>query len=192
MKRALIQLTIAALFTACACYANDKNGNPGISLNPQDVPIFYENNPLTGMKFFTVITCLPLKNPAAQKKATNAIEKSLETIGDIIHLKDNDMRGFGAGNILLIQLGNVTEWDGSEASMTRVSLNIETSVTVDNTGIKVFPMVWSINTFLKGSIDSCSENDLVKALQKLIGDFCQNYWYANQGQAKRPVFYTYD
>ena len=135
---------------------------------------------------------LLLKDTGMQTEIENAVKKALEAAGQVTHLKDNDMRGFGAGNILLIQIGNVTAWDGVETSVSRISLSVETSVTLDKTGIKTFPMVWSINTFLQGPIDSRSEGNLTKAVQKLVGDFVQNYQYANQGQAKRPVFYTYE
>jgi len=73
----------------------------------------------------------------------------------------------------------------------RISLSVETSVSLDKTGMKTFPMVWSINTFLQGNIDS-SEDNLIKAVQKLISDFVQSYQYANRDQTKRPFFYIYD
>ncbi len=192
MKKTFIQSLIAILIS-CACYADDRSStNPGIGLNPQDVPIFYDANLLSGMKSFAVITSLPLKDTGMQARIKNSIEKTLETAGQVTHLKDNDMRGFGAGNVLLIQIGNVTGWDGSETSILRLSLSIETSVTLDKTGIKTFPMVWSINAFLQGPIGSGSEGNLTKAIQKLVGDFVQNYQFANQGQVKRPEFYTYN
>lgn len=102
------------------------------------------------------------------------------------------MRGFGAANVFLIQMDNITASDGSEMSVSRISLSIETPVSLDKTGVKTFPMVWSINTFLQGNIDSISEADLALAVQKLIGDFVQSYQYANRDQKKRPAFYLYD
>jgi len=193
MNKIIVLLLIPVLFIACTCYADDKGGgNPGISLNPQDVPIFYDNNPLTGMQSFTVIIALPLEDIGIQKRVEDSVEKALGIAGQVTHLKDNDMRGFGAGNMLLIQAGNVTGWEGNKTAMSRLSLSIETPVTLDKTGIKTFPMVWSINTFVQGPIDSSSEGSLIKAIQKLVGDFTQNYQYANQGQGKRPTFYIYD
>jgi hypothetical protein len=193
MKKIFTQSLVAVMFTAYACYADDRGAsNPGISLNPQDVPVFYENNPLSGMKSFTVITSLPLKDTGMQTRIENAIEKTLETAGQVTHLKDNDMRGFGAGNVLLVQIDKATGWDGTETSISRLSLSIETTVTLEKTCTKTFPMIWSINTFVQEPIDSNSEGNLTKAIQKLVGDFVQNYKYANQGQAKRPVFYTYN
>jgi hypothetical protein len=192
MKKSFRSLFVF-LFAAGTCYAADKTGsNPGIFLNPQDVPIFFGNNPLSGMEFFTVITSLPLKDIGMQPKVENSIKKTLETAGQVVRLKDNDMRGFGAGNIFLFQIAPVTGWDGNETSMYRLSLNIETSVTLDRTGKKTFPMVWSINSFLQGPIDSNPEGNLMKATQKLVTEFVQNYRYVNQDQAKKPVFYTYN
>lgn len=139
-----------------------------------------------------MITSFPLKDMDMQKQVAQSIKKALSEIGEMIQLKDNDMRGFGAGNVLLIQMGNVTTWDGSKMPLSRVSLSIETAALLDKTGLKTFPMVWSINTFLQGSVDSSSEGNLTKAIQKLVEDFVQSYQYANQDQTKRPVFYIYD
>ena len=190
----LFVLLAAVLFVPCAFCRNaviEIDQNPNISLNPQDVPIFYDNNPLTGLKAFTVITSFPLKDADIQKKIGQSVEKILNGIGEVVHLKDNDMRGFGAGNILLIQMDNVRGWDGSEMPISRISLSIESPITLDKTGMKTLPMVWSINTFLKGNIDSSSEDNLTQAVQKLVGDFVQSYQYVNKVQIKRPVFYNY-
>lgn len=195
MKRVLIYLLSAILFISygfCKNSSIEIDQNPNISLNPQDVPIFYDNNPLTGLKAFTVITSFPLKNDGMQKKIGQWIEKALNGIGEVIHLKDNDMRGFGAGNILLIQMGNVMEWSGNEMPFSRISLSIESPITLDKTGMQTLPMVWSINTFLQGNIGSNSEDNLTKAIQKLLDDFIQSYQYVNKDQTKRPVFYIYD
>lgn len=196
MKRVSIYLLVAAtLLTSngfCRNGSIETDQNPNISLNPQDIPIFYDNNPLTGLKAFTVITSFPLKDMDMQKRVGQSIEKALSGIGEVIHLKDTDMRGFSAGNMLLIQMGNITAWDGSEMPVSRVSLSIETPASLDKTGMKTFPMVWSINTFLRGNVDSSSEVNLTKAVQKLVGDFIQSYQYVNRDQTKRPVFYIYD
>jgi hypothetical protein len=161
--------------------------DPSLLLNPQDVPIFYENNPLTKMVSFTVVTAFPFKNGEMEEKTQQAIHASLKKIGDVVRLSDNDMRGFGAGNILLIQMGNVTDWIGKETPVSRISLSIETSASLSKTGIKTFPIVWSINTFLQGA----SENNVIAAVQKLMDEFVQSYQYANRDQKKRPVFYSY-
>ncbi len=194
MKRVFVFLA-AVLFAPsafCADGMTDVEPNLGISLNPQDVPIFYDNSPLTGMKSFMFITTFPLKDTEMQKRIEQSIEGALKETGEVIRLKDNDMRGFGAGNVLLVQMDNVAGWDESKMPVSRISLSVETPVTLDKTGVKTFPMVWSINTFLQGNIDSGSEGNLTRAIQKLVGDFVQSYQYANQGQAKKPVFYTYD
>ena len=166
--------------------------NPNFSLNPQDVPLFYENNPLTGMKSFTVITSFQLKDLGVQKKVQQSIENALQKLGEIVYLKDNDMRGFGAGNILLIQMGAVSGWDGNEMPISRVSLSIETSVTLDKTKIKTFPMIWSINTFLQEGAESSFEGDLIKAMQKLTNNFIESYRVVNKNLSKGPVFYIYN
>ena len=193
MRKVFTRSLIAILCAACICCANDKSGsNPGLFLNQQDVPIFSEDSPLAKMKHFLVIPTLTFKYLDVEKCMRDAIAKSLEAAGNVIHLKTNDMRGVGAGNILLIQIDSVASWDGSATSISRLSLSVETFVTINRTGAKTFPMVWSINTFLQNPIDTSSGGNLTKAIQKLVGDFIQNYQYANQGQAEKPVFYTYD
>jgi hypothetical protein len=101
MKNLLIFLALALIpYRLCA-------HQPSLSLNPQDVPIFYGNNPLTGLEAFTLLTSLPLKNPDEEKKIVKSIENGLKNLGEVTHLKDTDLRGFGAGNLLLIQIGPV-------------------------------------------------------------------------------------
>ena len=194
MKRyfCLFSATVFMSYAFCSNELKTLEQNPNISLNPQDVPIFYDNNPLIGMKSLTVITSFPLEDAKLQMKLRQSIEKELKKIGDVVVLKDNDMRGFGAGNVLLIQMGNVIGWNGEEINVSRISLSIETPVTLDKTNVKTFPMVWSINTFLQGNITFSSENNLNEALQKLIRNFAQSYQYVNRSQEKRPVFYLYD
>lgn len=187
MKKALIRLCIIGLLKTLPCSADN---NPLLSLNPQDVPIFYENNPLSGLKSFTIINSIASKE--LQAKIKKSVEKSLEMAGKVTRLKDNDMRGFGSGNILLIQMGNVQQWDGTETAISRLSLSIETPVTLEKTGTKTFPIIWSINTFVQDSINTGSEEALTQAVEKLIDNFIQNYQYANQKEMKKPVFYTYD
>lgn len=196
MKKILSKLFILSLATV-ALYANDRKcneieKNPAILLNPQDVPIFYDNHPLKKIKAFTIITSIPLEDTKVQKAIENSIEAKLKTEGDVIHLKDNDMRGFGAGTILLIQIGNAKTWDGNNLALSRISLSIQTSVILNQSGVKTFPVIWNINNFLDGSVDSISENHLVKAIQQLINDFLQNYRHANQDLIIKPMFYTYN
>jgi hypothetical protein len=194
MRRLFILLTIVLFIPYGFCINDtmDLHQTPNVSLNPQGVPVFYDNNPLTGLKAFTVITSFPLKDTDMQKKIGQSVEKALNGIGEVVYLKDNDMQGFGAGNILLIQIGNIAGWDGSEMPISRISLSIESPTTLDKTGVKTFPMVWSIDTFLKENIDSSSESNLTRAIQNLVGDFVQSYQYANKDQTKKPVFYVYD
>lgn len=198
MKKALIILALFTTYVYCAD-GDEKNmikntkQNPGICLNSQDVPIFFEdNNPLTNMRVFHVILPLSFMDFEIQKRMQNVIEKELETMGDVIHLKEHDMRGFASGNILVIQMRNVMEWNGNAAPISRVSLQVETSAVLSKTRMKTFPVVWSINTFFGESPDSHSEDRMLKAVQKLMNDFVQNYKYANQKQKEKPVFYIYD
>ncbi len=193
MKRVCISLLAAILCIShgfCENESMDRVQSSHIALSPQDVPVFYDNNPLTGLKAFTVITSFSLKEMDIQKKVGQLLQKILSEIGEVIHLKDTDMRGFGSGSVLLIQMGNVVGWDESEMPIARLSLSIETSVLLDKTGIKTFPMIWSINAFLQKTPNF--ESNLSKALQKLVNDFAQNYRSVNPAQKTRPVFYIYD
>lgn len=166
--------------------------NPGLSLNPQDLPLFFEeDNPLTGMRTFNLIPPRSLTNSETQRIVQSVIEKELEQIGEVIHLKEMDMRGMGAGNILNIQVGDALGWDGSRLPISRVSLQVETFVVINKTGTKTFPVVWSINTFFQSPVGSDSEDLMLQAIQKLAKDFVQNYKYANQGKNEKPTFYTY-
>lgn len=188
MRKSLICL-LTMIFCSCYsfCSEEQQKENPGIALNSQDIPIFFEkDNPLTGMHAFNLIPPLSLNNPATVQKV---IEKELEELGDIIHLQEADMRGMGSGNILNIQVGDVLGCDNNPLSISRVSLQVETFIVINKTGVKTFPVVWSINTFFEDSPKP--EEVLLKAVQRLVRDFIQNYRYANQNQQEKPVFYTY-
>lgn len=166
--------------------------NPGLSLNPQDLPVFFEkDNPLTGMHTFNLIPPLSLKNNETQKNVQRVIEKELEQIGEVIHLQEMDMRGMGAGNTLNVQIGDVLGRGNSELPVSRVSLQVQTFVLINKTGIKTFPAVWSINAFFSSPSGSNSEEAILQSTQKLMKDFIQNYTYANQGKKGKPIFYTY-
>ena len=192
MKR-FLTLLAAILYVPCGLCANSTAGvdeSPNVSLSPQDVPIFYDDNPLTGMRSFTfIMSFLPNRE---EKRIRLVIENRLRKAGEVICLKSNDMRGFGAGNLLLIQMGKVFAWDGVELPISRISLSVESPITLDKTGVQTFPVVWSINTFLNGDISSISEDHLTKAVEKLINEFLQSYQYVNKNQTKKPLFYIYD
>lgn len=141
------------------------------------------------MNNFVVLFSTPLKDISIQNVLENSAERALESVGQVVRLKENDIRGFGAGNVLLIQIGNVTEFNEKETLISRLSLSIETPITLEKTGIKTFPMVWSISEFLQ---DANSEETLTKATKKLMSNFVQNYQYANRNQVKKPIFYVYD
>lgn len=165
--------------------------NPGILLNFQDVPIFHNgSNPLQGLNAFAV--ALFINNQELQVKLSKLLETELKSLGDVIHLNVMDMRGFGTGNVLMILIKNVSDWQEQETAISRVCLQIQTPITINKTDIKTFPIVWSINSFFQGSIDQKSEEQILKATQTLLKQFVQNYKYANQSQRQKSVFYMYD
>lgn len=186
MKRVIVHFILILVSSLC------HGEGPDLFLNPQDVPIFYDKHPLCKMESFIIITSIPCKNEPLLNKINRLIEKTVAQCGEVVHLKENDMRGFGTGNILLIQMGTVKEWNGNELPISRLSLSIETAVKLDKTGVKTFPIIWSINSFVDKMPDSVSESSLMDAMQKLVEDFIQSYEYANPHQKKKPLFYTYN
>lgn len=165
--------------------------NPGIRLNPQDVPIFYTGNPLEGLSSFAVIPFYSIQSPEINKKIQDVVQKELGSIGNVIKAKSDDMNGFGSGNLLNIQIGSVSKWNGGELPISRVSLSIETPVTINKTQVKSLPRVWAINDFIDSSLDVKSEGQAVGAIQKLLKEFVQNYKFANPNQTQKPTFYLY-
>lgn len=166
--------------------------NPQLYLNPQDAPIFYEDNPLTGLHSFSIGPLVFLQNPKIRTNALEVIEKELGAVGKVVRLKDTDMRGFGAGNLIVLQIGDVSSWDGSKLPISRVSLNLETPVVMSKTGLNTFPMIWSINAFCDFPFNKESEGKFVGGIQKLVSEFAQNYQYANPHPEKTPIFYLYE
>jgi hypothetical protein len=165
--------------------------NPGIYLNFQDVPIFNSGNPLEGLNAFTVIPPYSIQSSEINKKIEALIEKELGSIGTVIKAKPEDMNGFGTGNILNIQIGRVSKWDGGELPISRVTLNIETAVVISKTNVKSLPRIWSINDFVDSPLDLKSEDKTIGAVQKLLKEFIKNYKFANPNQTQKPTFYVY-
>lgn len=184
------------MLSAFCATSEDKNierikRNPGVYLNPQDVPIFYEGNPLEGLNAFAVIPPYSIQSPDVNKKIGDVIEKELGTIGTIIKAKSGDATGFGSGNVLNIQIGRVSKWEGGELPISRVTLNIETPVVISKTNVKSLPRVWSVNDFVDSPLDLKSEDKVVGAVQKLLKEFVKNYKFANPSETQKPTFYIY-
>lgn len=174
------------------CNFEEFRKNPGLRLNPQDVPFFSNDNPLSGLQTFLIHQPYFSRGSGIQKKIEDLIESELQMVGEVIRLKKDNMKGFGAGNGLIIDVGTVSTWEGKEMPISRISLHIETSVILRKTGLNTSPMVWSINTFSDSPLNEDSNCKFLGAVQKLLVDFKQNYLYANRDQQKKPIFYLYD
>ena len=165
--------------------------NPGTYLNCQDVPLFYNGNPLEGLSAFAVLLPCSIQSSEVTKKIEMAIEKELGSIGTVVKAKAEDMTGFGTGNILNIQIGAVSKWDGGELPISRVTLNVEAPVIISKTNVKSLPRIWSINDFVDSPLNLKSEDKMVGAVQKLLKEFVKNYKFANSTQTQKPTFYVY-
>ena len=200
MKKQSFYLLVLTLLTSYGFSADqtaeDNNierlkRNPGTHLNCQDVPLFFSGNPLEGLSAFAVIPPCSIQSPEVNKKIEMVIEKELGSIGTVIKAKTEDMTGFGTGNILNIQIGTVSKWDGGELPISRVTLNVETPVIISKTNVKSLPRIWSINDFVDSPLDLKSEDKTVGAVQKLLKEFAKNYKFANPTQTQKPTFYIY-
>ena len=178
-----------------AIYGDDAlerlKANPGLYLNFQDVPIFYTGNPLEGLMGFAVLPPVSIQDAEVNKKIQAIIEKELSVIGTVVKTKLEDVSGFGSGNSLNLQIGPVTKWEGGELPITRVTLNVETSVVVQNSHKNSSPRVWTVNGFVDAPCNRASEEKTLGAVEKLLKEFVRNYKFANAGQVQKPVFYVY-
>lgn len=165
--------------------------NPGIYLNFQDVPFFYTGNPLEGLEAFAVIPPFSIQSPDVLKKIEETIEAELRSIGSVIKAKSEDMDGFGTGNILNIQIGSISKWDGGELPISRVTLSVETLVVISKSNVKSLPRIWAINDFVDSPFDIKSEDKTIGAVKKLLREFVKNYKFANTRQTQKPTFYIY-
>ncbi|MDR2539318.1 MAG: hypothetical protein LBC45_01675 [Chlamydiales bacterium] len=162
--------------------------NPGLYLNFQDVPIFHKDNPLEGLDGFAVIS---FQRPEIDKEIQSVIKQELGSLGTVIQAKSGDMRGFATGNILNIQIGRVSKWDGEEFPISRITLHIETFVIIRKTHIRSMLRIWSINDFIETPLHSQSQDEIGKAVQRLLREFIKNYKFANPHQTQKPIFYIY-
>jgi len=165
--------------------------NPGIRLNRQDVPIFYEGHPLKGLNIFTVLSLNEVQNKEIGKKIESLIKRELGSLGSVIKVKNKNIIGFASGNLLNIQIGQIANWDGKELPVYRVTLSIETRVRIKNSNVNSLPRVWSINDFLHMPTENASEEMIMDPIQKLLGEFIKNYRFVNQDCSKKPKFYVY-
>lgn len=198
MKNKLARFFIFVVVAADVfCAATDESTidkikrNPGVYLSPQDVPIFYEGNPLEGLNSFAVIPPYSFQNQEVSKKIESVIEKELGSIGTIIKEKNEDITGFKSSSLLTIQIGRISKWEGGQLPISRVTLNIETPVVISKTNVKSLPRVWSINNFVDSPLDVKSEDKAIGPVQKLLREFVKNYKFANPDQTQPPLFYIY-
>lgn len=168
--------------------------NPAFSLNPMDVPFFQQDdNPLRDMGTFAVVLLMRFDSPEMRKKAEVLIEKELSGLGKIIQAdqKRIDLRGVGSRNFLILDSGEVKNSEGKLLPICRVSLRIQTPVTLTKTGINTLPNIWSINDFVDSPADVNSDDKILVALQKLLGEFKKNYKFVNLNVSEKPSFYLY-
>lgn len=165
--------------------------NPGTYLNFQDVPIFYSGNPLEGLSAFAVIPPYSIQSAEVNKKIAAIIEKELGSIGTVIKAKNEDMNGFGSGNILTIQAGAVSKWDGGMLPISRMTLSVEAPVVINKTNVHSLPRIWAINDFVDAPFELKSEEKMVGAIEKLLKEFVKNYAFVNASQTQKPTFYVY-
>ncbi len=184
----IISVFIFSLFVVNNfCSANDTSTTDLIAnLDPQDVPIFYQGNPLKGLRSFAVIPPCSIQSEEVSKRIEELIEKELGSIGIVAKMKNEDVTAFGS-SLLNIQIGQLSKWGGGQLPIFRASLNIETPVIIRRTHVKSLPRVWSINNF----IDSESEDLFVGVIQNLLKEFIKNYQAVNLDQKKKPTFYLY-
>ena len=168
--------------------------NPAFSLNPMDVPFFQQDdNPLRDMKTFAVMLLMRFDSPAVRKKAEALIEKELSGLGKVIQAdqKRMDLRGVGSRNFLILDSGEVKNSEGKPLPICRISLRIQTPVTLTKTGVNTFPNVWSINDFIDSTEHLDSDDKILSALQKLLVEFKSNYNFVNHNLPEKPSFYLY-
>lgn len=195
MREKIISAFIFSLFVVDNfCLANSDSEriktNPAAYLDPQDVPIFYQGNPLKGLHSFAVIPPCSVQSQEVLKKITDIIEEELGSIGIVMKMKSEDVTGFG-GSLLNIQIGRASKWEGGELPISRVSLHIETPVIIRKTKVKSCPRVWSINNFIDSPLDSKSEDQVIGAIQNLLREFVQTYQLVNLDPKTKPTFYLY-
>lgn len=191
MKNLFFLLTSVFFLTPIFCSQTKidegiKN-NPALQLNPQDVPFFSSGSPLEGLIEFNVF----VPRISGCEKIENVIEKELSLIGSVVKLKSEDMRGFGAGVILNIQMGRVCEWNGTELPMLRTTLSLQAFVVIQKTNLNCFPRVWAINDFVEAPLGSIGEEKYRDAIKRVISDFSKNYQFSNPDQKRKPTFYFY-
>lgn len=165
------------------------SSNPGWKVNPQDVPIFFEDTPLTGLKTFIVYPPA-FEKTQLQVQIKELIEKKLGAIGKIIKFEEKDITGFGAESALVMQVKNICNEKGGELPITRSSLYVQTSVAIKRTKINTRPIVWQLNEFSNNYNNN--EKDVLLAVDKLLSEFVENYQYVNSAENIKPLFYFYE
>ncbi|MDN3506127.1 MAG: hypothetical protein P0S96_02755 [Simkaniaceae bacterium] len=165
--------------------------SPEIYLNPQDVPLFYVGNPLNGLDVFSIIPPYTIQTPEVNRQIEQLIVKELGSVGSVVKASDENLAGFGSGNLMNIQIGKVAKWNGGDLPITRVTLSIETAVTICKTNDKSNPRVWSINDYVDAPLEIGLEKETLGAVQKLLREFVRNYKFANQSNSQKPTFYLH-
>jgi hypothetical protein len=151
---------------------------------------------LKGLSAFTLFVMTPAKDKAAIEKISATVTKELKKYGKVGNLElvvqtDKgeaiDLSGYSSGNMLVYKIQAPAAL--AKAGIAEASLNLSTSVLVENTDAKAYASVWSDSCFLQGSVEDKQIASLVaQSLPGLLKDFMEKYKSVN---SEKPSFKIY-
>jgi hypothetical protein len=160
--------------------------------NIQDAPLTnFKNTPLKDWSAFVLSPLNSLYGPNHKEmleKVEALAKKELEKIGEIKEIQASDVRGLGmAANVLNLEIQNVPNLP----KLLRLSLTLQTNVTINKTNQECSAYVWASSVFIEGEISAANEKPILKGAENLFQQFVNCYKASNPNKTSNPNIYFY-
>lgn len=163
--------------------------------NVQDAPLTnFKNTPLQGWSAFALTPIYSLSGPnytKALEKVEAVAKKELGKVGKLISIQVPDVKGLGrAANLLNLELQSVPTL-GQDPKVLRLSLTLQTQVTINRTGKECSAYIWTSSVFFPGELSSFNEQNVEDGAAALFRQFAACYTASNPNNEGKPEIYLY-
>ena len=163
----------------CTHLIGDEPFYPLVEVSGTDIS--HTNNPLEGIKAFTVL--LPKGSTDPGKKL---FVQELEKIGSVKTFSTTkapiNYEGMGTGMSLLLHIAELDVLDNLDLAIMHISLTLTTSVEIVQTKHPYRAHTWETNVFT-------TKDNVMDGVKKIVRPFA--YFYKEANPNVKPIFYVY-
>lgn len=139
-----------------------------------------------GLKNVGTLALLPLYSFPAhlEKKSRTLFIDHLKKFARVEELPPNDMRGFGTGILLNLEVKPINVF-GLSSPILRISLNLQAKIEIKSTKNELYGYIYSTNAFAKADSD--------EALLKAVADVADTFrkYYEQSNPNNQPTIFVY-